>query len=92
MLTCWLCSDRIPVTSVALLSSASRVSPRLLIARDSRVSPSNVGPNCGAIWSIVADSASSDWLSVSVLVAAKFVVTSETASLNEYGEDVRTAG
>ena len=35
---------------------------------------------------------SSDWLSVSVSVPAVFVVRSLTASVNEYGDDVREAG
>ena len=78
MLTCWLRSDRIPVTSLALLSRSPSVSLRLLRTSDSRVSPSNVGPSCGAIWSIVADSVSSDWLSDAVLVPAVFVVRSLT--------------
>ena len=63
LLTCWLRSDRIPVTSLALLSRSPRVLLRPLRVCDSRVSPSKVGPNCGAIWLIVSDSVSSDWFS-----------------------------
>ncbi len=70
VLTCWLRSDRTPVTSPALASRSPSVSLRLLSDRDSRVSPSNVGPSCGAIWSMVADSVSSDWLSDAVSVPA----------------------
>ena len=68
------------------------MSLRLFSDCDSRVSPSNVGPSCGAIWSIVADSVSSDWLSVSVSVPAVLVVRSLTASVSEYGDDVRDTG
>ena len=65
---------------------------RLLSDRDNRDTPSNVGPNCGAIWSSVADSVSNDWLSDSVLVPAVLAVSSLTASVSEYGDDVREIG
>ncbi len=81
MLTCWLRSDRIPVTSPAVFSSSARLSLRSLSDLDSRDRPSKVGPNCGAIWSSVVDSVSSDWLSVSVSVPAVLAVSSLTASV-----------
>ncbi len=65
------------------LEQSAQVPPRLLSARDTRLRPSNVGPSSGAIWSSVAESAFSDWFSVSVLVPAMLVVRSETASLSE---------
>ncbi len=48
-LTCLLRSEKIPVTSPAVFSSSARLSLRLLSDCDSRDSPSNVGPSCGAI-------------------------------------------
>ena len=80
------------MTSPAVLSSSARLSLRLLSDRDSRVTPSKVGPSCGAIWSSVADNVSSDWFSDSVSVPAVFAVRSPTASVNEYGDDVREVG
>ena len=51
------------MTSPALLNRSPRFLLRLLRVRDNRVSPSKAGPSCGAIWSSVADSVSSDWFS-----------------------------
>ena len=73
MLTCWLRLASTPVTSAGVLEQSARVSLRLFSDRDSRVSPSNVGPSCGAIWSRVSDSVSSDWLSAAVSVPAVLV-------------------
>src|ERR1700756_5423454 len=92
LLTCWLRSDRIPLTSLALLSSAPKDWLRLLRLRDNRVTASKVGPNCGAIWLSVADNVSRDWFKVVVLVSPAYDVKSLTASVNEYGEPVREIG
>src|ERR1700761_1868685 len=92
LFTCWLRSERIPVTSPALLSSWPSDWLRPLRVRDSRVSPSKAGPSCGAIWLSVADNVSSDWFSDPVLVPAVLVVRSLTASVSEYGDDVRDTG
>ena len=92
VLTCLLRSEKIPVTSAAVCSSSARLSLRLLSDCDRRDNPSNVGPSCGAIWSSVCASVSSDWLSDSVLVAAVLAVSSLTASVSEYGDEVRDVG
>src|ERR1700684_2014682 len=92
LLTCWLRSDRIPVTSPALLNSSLRDWLRLFRLRDNRVTASKVGPNWGAIWLSVADSVSSDWFKVAVFVSPAYEVKSLTASVNEYGEPVREIG
>ena len=68
LLTCWLRSDRIPVTALALLSRSARLVLRLLRLCDNRLTASKVGPNCGAIWLSVADNVSSDWFKVAVFV------------------------
>ena len=60
LLTCWLRSERTPVTSLALLSKSPRFLLRLLRVRDNRVSASKAGPIWGASWSSVADSVSND--------------------------------
>ena len=65
---------------------------RLLSDCDSRDRPSNVGPSCGAIWSSVCASVSSDWLSDAVSVPAVLAVRSLTASVSEYGDEVRDVG
>ncbi len=80
------------MTSPAVFSSSARLSLRLFSDFDSRETPSNVGPSCGAIWSSVCASVSSDWLSDSVLVPAVLLVSSFTASVSEYGDDVREIG
>src|ERR1700722_15861541 len=92
LLTCWLRSDRIPVTVLALLSSSARLVLRLLRLCDNRLTASKVGPNCGAIWLSVADSVSRDWFKVAVFVSPAYDVKSLTASVNEYGEPVREIG
>ncbi len=53
-------SDRMPDTSLALLSRSPSDSLRAFNDLDNLVRPSKVGPSCGAIWSSVADSVSSD--------------------------------
>ena len=91
-LTCLLRSEKIPVTSPAVLSNSDRLSLRLLSDRDNRDRPSKVGPSCGEIWSRVCARVSNDWFSESVSVSAVFAVSSLTASVNEYGDDVRGTG
>lgn len=92
MLTCWLRSERIPVTSAALFRRSASDSLRPLMVCDSCVRPSKAGPSWGAIASMVSDSASSDWFSAPVSVAAVLPVKSLTASVREYGEDVWVNG
>ena len=67
LLTCWLRSDRMPVTALALLVRSARLVLRLLKLCDNRLTASKVGPNCGRAWS-VADNVSSDWFKVAVFV------------------------
>ena len=80
------------MTSAALLSSALSDSLRPFSVSDKRLRPSKVGPSCGAIRSMVSDNVSRDWVSEPVSVPAVFVVKSLTASVNEYGDDVRDTG
>ena len=90
--TCPLRSDRIFVTSAALFNRSLSDSLRSLRALEIRLIPSNVGPNWGAIRSIVVDSVSSDVLSAAVSVSRVFAVNSLRASVNEYGAPVRSTG
>ena len=83
---------RMLVTFDALLSRLPRDSLRSLSIRDSRLTPSNVGPSCGEMRSMVSDSVFSDWFSWAVSVSAVLAVNSLSESVSEYGRRFGSPG
>ncbi len=80
------------MTSAALLSRLASESLRSLSMRESRLTPSKVGPSCGEIRSMVSDNVFNDWLSMAVSVSAVLAVKSLSDCVSEYGEPVRDTG
>ena len=93
VLTCWLRSRQDPGDVAGGLQQVRQglvaAVERLATAGSARRTSGPAAARSGRGWST---SVSSDWLSAAVSVPAVFVVSSLTASVSEYGDDVRDTG
>ncbi|SLI43445.1 Uncharacterised protein [Mycobacteroides abscessus subsp. abscessus] len=80
------------MTFCARSSSCESAWSRLLIVRESSVTPSSAARSGAGVSAKVAESASSVWSTLSMSSPSTVVASSPSASLSEYGEVVRSSG